>query len=444
MIGLQIHSYRPEYADAFARLNLDWIEQQFRVEEADRKSLLEVERHIIAPGGNVLFAVDADEGIVGCVALKPLRPGVIELTKMAVHGNRRGRGIGADLMRAALDDARLRGAHIVVLDTHSSLRGAIRLYERFGFRHVPLRQSPYQRSDVSMELELLSTVTATTRMRIAMDVQRFAAFSDGNAGGNGAGVWIGDDLPDVATMQATAAEVGLSETAFAARQGEHWRVRYFAPEVEVDFCGHATIALGAALSLRHGEGRYSLSLNHAEINVDGRRDGDLLAAELSSPPTHSAPADPKVISEVLDLFGYSARDLDARIAPARIHGGADHLVIALHSREALARMQYDMESGRRLMQREGYATLMLVHAASERQFDVRNAFAVGGIYEDPATGASAAAFAGYLRDLDWPHGGAIDIVQGADMGSRSLIHAAFSSILGSAIRVSGTVRQLSD
>ncbi len=444
MNGVRIHSYRPEYADAFARLNLDWIEQQFSVEEADRKSLHEVERHIIAAGGNVLLAVDADARVVGCVALKSLRPGVMELTKMAVHADRRGHGIGAVLMHAALEDARVRGAQTLVLDTHSSLLNAIRLYQRFGFRHVPLRPSPYQRSDVSMELHLPGTVTAATTMGITMEVQKFAAFSDGNAGGNGAGVWIGDALPDAATMQATAAAVGLSETAFAAREGERWRVRYFAPEVEVDFCGHATIALGAALSLRHGEGRYQLSLNHAEINVDGRREGALLTAELSSPPTRSAPVDPRVVSEVLDLFGYSARDLDARIAPARIHAGADHLVIALHSREALARMQYDMETGRRLMQREDYATIMLVHAASDRQFNVRNAFAVGGIYEDPATGASAAAFAGYLRDLGWPHGGAIDIVQGDDMGSRSLIHAAFGEQRGSAISVSGTVRQLVD
>lgn len=62
---------------------------------------------------------------------------------------------------------------------------------------------------------------------------RIAAFSDGNRGGNPAGVWIGDALPDAATMQAIAAEVGFSETAFAAPAGEVWRVRYFSPGMEV-------------------------------------------------------------------------------------------------------------------------------------------------------------------------------------------------------------------
>jgi predicted PhzF superfamily epimerase YddE/YHI9 len=60
-------------------------------------------------------------------------------------------------------------------------------------------------------------------------VQRLASFCDGEAGGNPAGVVVGDALPPVEVMQRIAAEVGYSETAFAARAGEGWRVRYFAP-----------------------------------------------------------------------------------------------------------------------------------------------------------------------------------------------------------------------
>ena len=77
----------------------------------------------------------------------------------------------------------------------------------------------------------------------AADVRRIAAFSDGAQGGNPAGVWIGDALPPDALMQRIAAEIGYSETAFAAPLGDGWRVRYFSPESEVPFCGHATIAL---------------------------------------------------------------------------------------------------------------------------------------------------------------------------------------------------------
>jgi PhzF family phenazine biosynthesis protein len=271
-------------------------------------------------------------------------------------------------------------------------------------------------------------------------VLRIAAFSDGNTGGNPAGVWIGDDLPDAATMQAIAAEVGFSETAFAAPDGDAWRVRYFSPSMEVPFCGHATIALGAALAHRLGDRSFQLNLNDAVISVAGRLDGTTIAAALQSPPTRSAPLDPLLRKGLLDLFGYTTGDLDPNIPPARIHGGADHAVLALTSRDALARMTYDFEKGRALMGQAALVTVALVSMETPRLFHVRNAFAAGGVVEDPATGAAAAAFAGYLRDLGWPHGGAIDIVQGEDMGMRSLIRAEIGEVAGSSIRVSGTAR----
>ena len=73
---------------------------------------------------------------------------------------------------------------------------------------------------------------------------------------------------------------------------------------------------------------------------------------------------------------------------------------------------------------------------------MRNAFASGGVVEDPATGAAAAALAGYLRDIDWPHNGNVTIIQGEDMGMRSIIKMEIPSALGSSIKVTGTVRPL--
>mgnify|MGYP000942077117 CR=1 FL=1 len=275
-----------------------------------------------------------------------------------------------------------------------------------------------------------------------MDVLRLASFSDGPTGGNPAGVVIADALPSAEEMQRIAAEVGYSETAFAAPLGERWRVRYFAPETEVPFCGHATIALASALATRVGDGAYALVLNEAEITVSGRRTGDLVAAELASPPTRSRPIEADVLAESLALFGLGAADLDPAIPPARIHAGADHLVLPLASRETLAGMAYDFETGRRLMQREGWITILLVWAESDRLFHSRNAFAAGGVVEDPATGASTAAFAGYLRDLGRASEGTIDLVQGEDMGIRCRLHAAFGPVPGSAITLSGTTRSI--
>jgi PhzF family phenazine biosynthesis protein len=273
-------------------------------------------------------------------------------------------------------------------------------------------------------------------------ILRIAAFSDGDVGGNPAGVWIGASLPPADEMQRLARAVGYSETAFAAPQGQGWRVRYFSPAAEVPFCGHATIALGAALARRDGDGVYALALNDAAITVEGRRDGGRVAAALQSPPTWSRPAAPDLVADALLLFGYHDADLDPRIPPGFAHAGANHLVLALASRDLLAAMRYDLEAGRALMEKHGLTTIVLAWAETPRRFHTRNPFAIGGVYEDPATGAGTAALAGYLRDLGWPHGGAIDVVQGEDMGMRSLLHAEIGAEQGGSIRVSGTARML--
>jgi PhzF family phenazine biosynthesis protein len=273
-----------------------------------------------------------------------------------------------------------------------------------------------------------------------MKLQRIAAFSDGVQGGNPAGVVLCEALPPAAAMQAEAARVGYSETAFAAPIADGWRVRYFAPEMEVPFCGHATIALGAALALAEGDGVYPLQLNEAEITVEGRHKGGLLSAALQSPPTRSAPAAAGLIADVLGLFGYEQADLDPRIPPAIAEAGARHLVLALGRRETLKAMRYDFDTGRTLMRDAGLVTITLAHAETDRLFHTRNPFAYGGVYEDPATGAATAALAGYLRDLGWPHGGAIELIQGEDMGMRSRLQAGIGPTPGSSIRVSGTAR----
>jgi PhzF family phenazine biosynthesis protein len=275
-----------------------------------------------------------------------------------------------------------------------------------------------------------------------VNIERIAAFCDGETGGNPAGVVISEALPDAETMQRIAAEVGYSETAFAARTGEGWRVRYFAPQMEVDFCGHATIALGAALAARFGDGTFALELNHARITVEGRCVNGKMSAALQSPPTCSQPAAEELVREVLELFSWSAGDLDARIPPARTTAGGDNLVLALKSRDLLAGMRYNFEDGRRLAVRENLATFGLIWVETPTLFHARNPFPVGGVYEDPATGSAAAALGGYLRDLDWPCGGALDILQGEEMGMPSRLRVEWTAEQGASVRVSGAARRL--
>jgi PhzF family phenazine biosynthesis protein len=281
-------------------------------------------------------------------------------------------------------------------------------------------------------------------MQTITKVHKVAAFTAGAQGGNPAGVMIRAALPEEPAMQRIACEMGYSETVFAAPHEDGWRVRYFSPDGEVPFCGHATIALGAVLAQQHGDGIFPLTTNHTRVTVEGRAHADGAHAALQSPATHSSPATPALVQEALALFGYTLADLDDRIPPAVANGGAHHLILALKSRDKLRAMRYELAAGRELMRRHGFATISLIYAETPQRFHARNAFASGGVYEDPATGAAAAALAGYLRDLDWPHGGAIDIIQGEDMGAPCHLQVQIPAEQGSSIRVAGSARWLGE
>ena len=151
----RIADYDPRWRADFARLNIDWLERFFVVEDIDRTVLSDPETHILAKGGRVLFAVDADDHAVGTVALKHEGDGVYELTKMAVDPKCQGQGIGRLLMDAALATYRDLGGRELFLESSSKLAPALALYESVGFRHRPAPRpgSHYARADVYMVLE---------------------------------------------------------------------------------------------------------------------------------------------------------------------------------------------------------------------------------------------------------------------------------------------------
>ncbi len=154
MSSISVVPFRPEYAADFRRLNLDWIERLFTVEEPDRKVLDNPEQAIVAKGGMIFFALDG-EAIVGTAALIRFSELRYELAKMAVATGHQRRGIGELLGLACKEWAVTKGARTVFLETNSRLANAIRLYERLGFRHaVDPHPSDYARADVYMELPI--------------------------------------------------------------------------------------------------------------------------------------------------------------------------------------------------------------------------------------------------------------------------------------------------
>jgi len=146
--------YRPEYREAFERLNRAWIEQYFVVEEADREVFADPEGAIIRDGGEIFFVVEGEE-VLGTCALIPHEPGVFEIAKMAVSPAARGRGFGDLLMEATVDFARRAGANKVIIVSNTVLTPAIRLYEKHGFVRVPLDEHErFARANIRLERPL--------------------------------------------------------------------------------------------------------------------------------------------------------------------------------------------------------------------------------------------------------------------------------------------------
>ena len=276
-----------------------------------------------------------------------------------------------------------------------------------------------------------------------MNILRIAAFSHNNQGGNPAGVVICQEMPAENKMLAIAKQVGYSETAFLTRINDGWRVRYFAPEMEVPFCGHATIASGAVLGENFGEGVYKLVTNQDEITVSvSKSNTGVYVATLQSPKTWSETAPMEYVEKLLKEFKLTVADLDTNYPVRFAFAGAKHLIIVLKDRQKLAEMSYHFERVKNLMQDKELVTINLLWVESNQLFHSRNPFPTGGVYEDPATGAAAAALAGYLRDIEWPGENSFEILQGEDMGCPSRLFVQYTMNKGESIRVSGETRHI--
>jgi PhzF family phenazine biosynthesis protein len=269
-------------------------------------------------------------------------------------------------------------------------------------------------------------------------LQKLAAFTSNPQGGNPAGVWIGDSLPSPSEMQQIAAEVGFSETAFVMpRTGNRRTVRYYSPEAEVAFCGHATVATGVALGKQEGSGNYQFETTIGTIPVEvSKSNGEIWATLISVQPKYEL-ASEALVQNTLDILGWSLDDLDVNIPPARAFAGNWHLVLAAKSKQRLDDLSYDFEQLKKIMLDDDLTTVQLVWRENDELIHSRNPFPVGGVVEDPATGAAAVALGGYLREakiVKTPKD--INIIQGEIMGRPSQLKLSIPKDGG--IKVSGT------
>jgi DNA-binding MarR family transcriptional regulator/GNAT superfamily N-acetyltransferase len=151
--AVTIIDYRSEYKVAFKALNEAWISKYFKMEASDYKYLDHPEENIIEKGGQILFALYNGEP-VGTCALVPMKEQTVELAKMAVADEAKGKGIGYLLGLAAIQKAKEMGANRIYLESNTMLKPAITLYQKLGFKRVVGEPSPYERSNIQMEIVL--------------------------------------------------------------------------------------------------------------------------------------------------------------------------------------------------------------------------------------------------------------------------------------------------
>ena len=260
------------------------------------------------------------------------------------------------------------------------------------------------------------------------EVLRYAAFTRGGEGGNPAGVVLDASDLDETEMQRIAAEVGYSETAFLrARPDEPnvYDVRYFAPEREVSFCGHATMAAAVALAEREPVAEMIFHTPAGLVTINTEESSAGVVAELTSVAPRIAEPPEGLVDACLAALRWTPEDLDPSYPPMLANAGAEHLILVVRTRERLRDLHYDFDALAAILAEHGLVTCALIWPKSRKKYFARNPFPSGGVVEDPATGAAAAAFGGYLRELGKiGHTASFTIRQGDEIGRPSQIEVS--------------------
>jgi PhzF family phenazine biosynthesis protein len=200
------------------------------------------------------------------------------------------------------------------------------------------------------------------------------AFTDRPFGGNPAAVCVLDDGRDEQWMQNVAAEMNLAETAFVKRDGDVWDLRWFTPAIEVELCGHATLASAHAL--------WSEGLAGRDEPIRFRTKSGLLTCtkrgsliEMDFPATPPSPADaPEGLVEALGA------------APSYVGRSIFDKFVLVESESALRSLRPDFARLREIPMRG----VIVTSASKDRRYDFLSRYfaPAAGIDEDHVTGSA--------------------------------------------------------
>lgn len=159
MNEIKIVDYRPWHQPYFDAFNRAWIEEMFVMEPVDEWVLTKPGEAILEPGGAILMA--EYKGIpAGTVGLRKVDDETYEFTKMAVSASYRRLGIAEALSYASFKKAKELGATTIILYSNRKNAGAIKLYEKLGFKHLEVEEGVYKRANVKMEIDIETAIRA--------------------------------------------------------------------------------------------------------------------------------------------------------------------------------------------------------------------------------------------------------------------------------------------
>jgi PhzF family phenazine biosynthesis protein len=214
------------------------------------------------------------------------------------------------------------------------------------------------------------------------------AFTARPFGGNPAGVCILDRPADPGWMQHVAAEMNLAETAFLVPRVSGFDLRWFTPTVEIDLCGHATLASAHALwQLGRVPPGQRIAFETRSGTLTAEPDGDRIAIELPARPVTACPV-PDGLAEAL---GGKAPVLVSDTTPGRAHG---NLLVEFADEDAVRRLSPRFDR----LREYDFGVIATARSAGGYDFISRYFAAPYGIDEDPVTGSAHCSLAPYWAE----------------------------------------------
>lgn len=205
-----------------------------------------------------------------------------------------------------------------------------------------------------------------------LPIYQLDAFASRLFAGNPAAVVPLDEWPPDATLQAVAAENNLAETAFFVRRGDAWELRWFTPSVEIDLCGHATLA-SAAVIFRH------IEPSHRRVEFRTRKAGTLVVTQQGAELALDFPSRP---AEPVAAPAALAAALGAD--PAEVLAARDYLCV-FENTEDVHNLRPDFAA---LAKLDRGAVICTAPGIGEFDFVSRFFAPALGIDEDPVTGSA--------------------------------------------------------